>query len=182
MRAPILLVLLVLALPVVAVPASAQSLADLAAKEAARRAAIKKPARVITDEDLPADKGAPAKAPPMNAGRGAPADPAGKQQATTKTDDNGHDERWWNARAQPLAQRLNAAARTLQAARARVEKISIAMNRAGGRARAAMAQRLQAATAEVERRAAELADARRALDDLEEEARKAGALPGWLRK
>ncbi len=165
-----------------AVPAPAQSLAELAAMELARRAAIKEPAKVITDKDLPSDKSAGTKAVPAKADERKAAATATQPGGLPKTDDDGHDEKWWQARAEPLWRRLDAATAKLQSARARVEQISTAMNRAGGRSRAAIEQRLQSATAEVERRTAEVADARRALEHLEEEARKAGALPGWLRK
>jgi len=172
---------LLFAVLAVAVPAGAQSLAEVATKEAARRAAIKEPARVITDKDLPAGT-APAKHAAGNADSAVPAAWAASQEARKKTDEDGHDERWWSARVEPRVQTLNAATRRLESARARVEEISAAMDRTAGRARAAMVQRLQRAAADVERRAAEAARARRALEDLEQDARRAGALPGWLRR
>ncbi len=162
-----------------AVPSSAQSLAEIAAKEAARRATITAPARVVTDKDLPADKTPAAKAP-RRPSDGASA--ASRPEATTKTDDDGHDEQWWKARVQPLLRRLNAATAKLEAAKARAEAIATDTTRAGLGARTATMRRAERTAAEIDRYAAEVANARRALEDLEEEARKAGALPGWLRK
>ncbi len=169
----------ILAALTVAIPASAQSLAEIAAKEAARRAAIKAPARVLTEKDLPADKTVVAKAPRTpDVGGSAVSSP----ETTTKTDDNGHDERWWNARAQPLLRKLNAATAKLRAATARAEAIAVDVARSGSGPRTAMMRKAERTAAEVDRYAAEVANTRRALADLEEEARKAGALPGWLRK
>ncbi len=153
-------------------------------KEATRRAAIKEPARVITTEkDLPADKSAAAAKPaPAKDDEATPAASATQPASAMHTDDNGRDERWWNARIGPLLRRLDDAARKLQIARRRVDEISADMSVAGSRARAATPTRLQTAVADVERRAAEVVKARRALEETEEETRKAGALPGWLRK
>ncbi len=176
---------MILGVLVVAIPSSAQSLAEIAAKEAARRAAIKEPARVITEKDLPADKSAASKPAPVEAdGARHPATSAqtsAQTSTTTQTDDNGHDERWWSARARPLVAKLDAATRKLEIARARAAAISAETKRSGAPART-LTRSLQSAAAEVDRRKAEVVNARRALEDLEEEARKAGALPGWLRK
>ena len=175
---------LILAILAVAVPASAQSLAEIAAKELARRAAIKEPARVITDKDLPAARRTATAPAPVSPDDGKPGASAANPavRAATETDDNGHDERWWNARAERLLQRLRGATGKLQIASARAGAISAEMTRSGSTAGTAMMRRLQGAAAEVERWTAEVANARRALEELEEEARKAGALPGWLRK
>ncbi len=172
---------LMLPVLVVAIPCSGQSLAELAAKEAARRAAIKEPANVITEKDLPADKTPAGRRAPVEADGARPSATPPRTSTTTKTDDNGHDERWWNARVQPLVEKLNRATRQLETARARARAISAEMQRSGTPARVA-ARKLQSVATEVDRRAVEVVNARRALGDLEEEARKAGALPGWLRK
>lgn len=172
-------VVLVLAILAVGIPASAQSLAEIAAREAARRAAIAQPARVITERDLPAGKVAATE--PLPAKGGARKESASAPRpGAARTDDNGHDERWWTARVDPLLRALDRATRKLEMARARAAGISAAAKRSpatpGG------ARRLEAAEAEMDRCALEVSTARRALDDLEEEARKAGALPGWLRR
>jgi len=173
---------LMLAVLVVAIPSSAQSLAEIAAKEAARRAAIKEPAKVTTEADLPADKTAAGKPARVEADGAKPSATSAQTSTTTKSDDNGHDERWWSVRVRPLVEKLNRATRNLEIARAQAAAVSAEMDRSGTPARTAMTRRLQSAAAQVDRRAAEVVNARRALDDLEEEARKAGALPGWLRK
>ncbi len=173
-------VVLVLAMLAAAVPAPAQSLADVAAREAARRAAIKRPARVITEKDLPRGRTAATDPAPAKAGIGEAGARVDAQPSAAKTDDNGHDERWWSARVEPLLRALNRATRKLEMARARAAPVAAELKRSP--ATPARLRRLEAAAAEVDRCAAEVAEARRALDDLEEEARKAGALPGWLRK
>ncbi len=172
-------VVFILVVVAVALPARAQSLADIAAKEAARRATLKVPARVITDRDLPPDNTVGARASQrVDEGRAAASAPATK----ATTDDNGHDERWWNSRVDPLLRKLNGASAKLQAAKARAAATGADTTRSGSRARAATMRRAERAAAEVDRYTTEVAQARRALEDLEEEARKAGALPGWLRK
>ncbi len=104
------------------------------------------------------------------------------QGETRTTDDNGHDEQWWKARADAIRDRLSEATVKLEIARRRAAAISADMTRTGSMSRLSATRGLHDATADIDRRAADVLRARRALHDLEEDARKAGALPGWLRK
>jgi hypothetical protein len=171
----------ILAASAVCASASGQSLADAAAKEAARRATIKEPGKVYTDKDVPnAGQASPAKTAPAKASESKRPASTRPSRETPPTDDNGHDEQWWKGRANGLRAKWNEATALLEIARRRADAISADTSRSASNARLSPAMR--GVHAEVERRAAEVRRALRALSDLEEEARKAGALPGWLRQ
>jgi len=70
-------VFLAFAIVPIAAPAAAQSLADVAARELARRAAIKEPAKVITEKDLPITKTTAGGPAPASADAGKPVASAG---------------------------------------------------------------------------------------------------------
>ncbi|MGE0039569.1 MAG: hypothetical protein AB7H88_14375 [Vicinamibacterales bacterium] len=118
-----------LAVLAAAAPAAAQSLADVARQEAARRAAIGSTAKVYTNDDLTPDPtapgtgsapGAPSAAPagPPGDGAGTPGAGASASPSTAdeeeyhiiqRPDDRGED--YWRGRATRIQQRL-ARART----------------------------------------------------------------------
>ena len=172
----------------IAAPALAQPpLVEVARKEAARRASISEKSRFYTNDDLAAGSrlttGAarrpdPAAAPAAeSADPAAPADPAAEAAAGEP-----RDEAYWRGRitaAREARQRAELLAAALQnrvdgllaeftarddpAQRARLD-----------RDRAEALSELEATRTEVDRLGEEIAAIR-------EEARRAGALPGWLR-
>ena len=159
------------------VSSSAQSLADVARQEEARRAKIKERTKVYTDADV-------AKYAPVTA--------SAQQQATTVTDldANGEpasssgtptDEAAWRAR--------------LQTAREGLDRDKLVLNALEKEARAAKARAAKgveedidgaedpnaARTAEIARLKAQMEQHRQTLENAEEDARKAGVPPGWVR-
>ena len=126
-----------------AVPASAQSLADVARKEAERRGAVPAPGKVYTNEDLTPDLTAPPPAPAplpesdtpeMTAATGAAAErEAGSPTAVepdaegvTPLDEqepqraNDKNERYWRERSAALRARLAAQNRQIESLRQRI--------------------------------------------------------------
>lgn len=182
MRLVPLLVLVLLA--AWASPVAAQSLADVARKEEARRKQVKQSSRVITNKDLrPTDRVSPPPvAPPAGAASpapeaGAPADPPADEAAQRE-----QDEQAWR---QKMADARIALERSQMYSDALQSKINALW--ADFTARDDPAQRAQLelerkrALAEQERVKGEIEKQKKAIADLEEEARKAGVPPGWIR-
>ena len=168
-----------------ATSASAQSLADLARKEESRRKQVKQSSRVITNKDLrPSDNPTP---PPPAAAAPAPAPgpdapPAAKSPADVDEEKAKEDQQAWR---QKMADARLALERNQMYADALQSKINALW--ADFTARDDPAQRAQIelerkrALAEQERVKAEIETQKKAIADIEEEARKAGVPPGWIR-
>jgi hypothetical protein len=182
------LTLLVLSLPALAM---GQSLGEAARQERERREKLRRegpPARVVTDEDLKTTKGrlanepnaAEAKAAPDDAGRRkeeARRAPAARRIDSSRTESE-QKEAYWRARAGAARDRLRAAERRYMDLDRMIRFGQPEGHDENGRSYIYSQQRMKALADEAE---AELATARKALEDLEAEARHAGALPGWLR-
>jgi hypothetical protein len=187
-----------------AIPAFAQtpSLAEIAKKEQERRKTTKAPSKVLTNDDLkpappPATPPPPAPPPPAAAGTDASsaqaenrkpdaaASAASSEDSSAKTKDAADpkaDENTWRSRitmardelrrnevfAEALQSRINALTTDFAARDNPIERAQIADER-------------QKALAELDRVKAEVENSRKRIADIEEEARKAGVPPGWLR-
>lgn len=174
--------------------ARGQSLGEAARKEKERREKAGPTGPAFTDEDLRgyAEGGAAGKAGAGAAGKSAAGDKASAEKTTKEGTPRGGsgagDEAYWRARAK-------AARAAMEAAQARVARAEAAAQGAAAGIRQpqpgdALTQVPPSVVTDADRRAAEagLAAARRELerakkaqDDLEEEARRKGVLPGWLR-
>jgi hypothetical protein len=174
-----------------AAAAQQQSLADVARKEEARRKKVKAPGKVYTNKDVKAANGLPSSpaaetaAPaPGGAQATAPAAPAG-QQAEAPADESeqrADDEQRWRQRmtdargalersrmfAEALQSRINALTRDFYARDDPAQRGVVEADR-------------QKAIAELGRVESEIQQQIKAIADLEEEARRAGVPPGWLR-
>jgi hypothetical protein len=164
--------------------AGAESLADAARREKARRekvqAATGKATAVVTETELAASKGELATVLSGPAGRPAARASGGAPPRTPAAGGSGSDDReeYWRSR-------MGEARARLAAAEARYETLdrAIRLGQPGiydsnGRRRAYSLQSLKAMADEAQ---AEVEEARRAMARLEDDARRAGALPGWLR-
>ncbi len=188
MRAVHLLVIVLLA--AWASPAAGQSLAAVARKEEARRKQIKQPSTVITNKDLrqvdpgsrPVDHrtGRDARTPPRRQRRPDAAAPGDKP--VDEEEQREQDEQAWRKK---MADARLALERNQMYAEALQSKINSLW--ADFTARDDPAQRAQLelerkrAIAEQERVKGEIETQKKAIADLEEEARKAGVPPGWIR-
>jgi hypothetical protein len=177
--------------------ASAQSLADIAAREQARRKAVKSDAKVYKNEDLgpnseaPPQAAAPAPAPASQiAGPGGTdttaasgaetAPPTGDAQAAAG--DSAQAEQQWRARIQSARSELQRNELFLEALQSRINALTTDfVNRDDPAQRAVIANDRQRALAEMERVKATIESLRKQIADIEEEARRAGVPPGWLR-
>jgi DNA repair exonuclease SbcCD ATPase subunit len=166
--------LLVLVFAAWAVPASAQSLAAVARKEEARRKQVKQPSKVITNKDL---NPAPADAPAPAEGAAPPGDAAPDEEQQREQDEQAWRNKMNDARqalersqmyADALQSKINALWGDFTARDNPVERAQIEIER-------------KKAIAEQERVKGEIEAQKKAIADLEEEARKTGVPPGWIR-
>lgn len=175
---------LALGLLLVAGGVSGQSLAEAAKREKERRARSGPTGPAFTDEDLK-EHGEAAGSTSGDAGDSA-GKPAG-EGATPRGRAGAGDEAYWRGRAKA---RRDAVA----AAEARVARAQASDAQGGGIRQplpidamkqvprsTATGRDQQGTDANLEAAKAELARARKALEDLEDEARRKGILPGWLR-
>jgi hypothetical protein len=185
----------------------AQSLADVAKQEEERRKAIKQPAKVYTNKDLrgvpspidvppettkpaaePAasgDSGASA-AKSSDAGRGTDAgkSPERGDSKTAGPSDKGpaKDQAYWAERMKQLKAQLDRDQTYLDALQSRVSALTADFSKWSDPAqRQVIGRDRQKALDELERLKKAIASDKKALTDLEDEARRAGVPAGWLR-
>lgn len=157
---------------------SAQSLADVARKEEARRQKIAKPSKVYTDEDVqkyaPVTAGSQAAATTVTA-LDANGKPVGQQAAAEGLPS---DEAGWRARLQNARDGLDRDKLLLSALE---QQARSAAKRAGKPEGDEPADDGSTRAAEIKRLKAEMDAYRATLANAEEDARKAGVPPGWVR-
>ena len=163
-------------------PAPAQtqnqpSLADIARKEQERRKTVKTPSKVITKKDLPPSaQNPPAQATPAP----TPAKTEEVKPPNAKTDEK--DETWWKNRINQVREDLRRNEMFADALQTRINSLSTDfVNRDDPFQRAKIGEDRDKALAELSRVKAEIVNAKKQIEDIEEEARKAGVPPGWLR-
>lgn len=172
--------------------APAQSLGDVAKQEGARRKATSS-GKTYTNDDL---KGAPAPtatpaapaAPAADAAPGTPpaddksAKPDAKTGTGTEPADAKGDEASWRTRRENLQQALDRAQTFANALQSQINALTTDFaSRDDPAQRARVGTERQKALTELERVKKEIQQHTKALADLQEEARKAGVPPGWLR-
>jgi hypothetical protein len=172
--------------------ASAQSsmskpLADVAKAEEARRKDVRKPAKVITNNDLRPDisKGVgsstitPATesaAPPANATPGAPAAAAKPAAGGAK------DQAYWAGRMKDARDKLQRGQLFADSLQTRINSLTTDfVNRDDPAQKAKIETDRKAALAELDRVKKEMDDQNKAIAAIEDEARRAGVPAGWLR-
>ncbi len=189
--------LIAAALLALAVPVSAQTLGELAKREAERRKTAPAAAKTYTNEDLK-------KLPPA-AGEGAakPADAAKAAEALKALDpskpaDNAkpteikpdakpageaaRDEKYWRDRITAVREDIRRNEAFRAALQTQINALSTDFaNRDDPAQRAKIADDRQKALAEMGRLTLDIDKATKQIAEIEEEARKAGVPPGWIR-
>lgn len=161
-----------------------QTLADVAKAEEARRRAVKKPSKVYTNDSLRTDisKPVPPSTPPAttdtpDGGNKTPASPAGKPAP-----DAPKDQAYWSGRMREAQAQLQRSQIFLDSLQSRINALTTDfVNRDDPAQRAKIEGDRQTALAEFERVKKEVDDQAKAIKAIEEEARRAGVPPGWLR-
>ena len=163
------------------------SLGELAFRETLRRSATPAPTRVLTGADLgpvperPVAVVPPAVVPPVIAvdetvGGVKPAEGVKAPEKVEK------DEAWWRARMVKARADLERDRLTVASLETRVNLLTREASSAAapGRRAALVAERVRT-LAELERMRNQVTDGVKAISDIEEEARREGVPPGWLR-
>jgi hypothetical protein len=169
--------------------ASAQStqskpLADVAKAEEARRQQVRKPARVITNNDLRPDNSKGIAPPPSSA-----ATPAANGSPSTTTPaapaaDAGpaKDQAYWSGRIRTARAQLQRQQLFADSLQTRINSLTTDfVNRDDPAQRAKIETDRQTALAELEKVKKEITDTTKEIAAIEDEARRAGVPPGWLR-
>ena len=174
-----------------AVPVCAQSLGELAKKEAERRKAAPAPAKVYTDDDLkkmtvPGDTVATDKKAPASSTDSTDAkdskdakDPKAKD---AKDASPASDEAAWHAKMDAAREDLRRGEMFRDALQSRINGLTTDFTaRDDPFQRAQIADERQKALAELDRVNLDIEKAKKAISDIEEDARKANVPPGWIR-
>jgi hypothetical protein len=187
--------MLIAAAAAVPVTVSAQSLGELAKQEEARRKAIKSSGKVYTNETIRSEA-APAQAVPQPAATPAPpgaATPAAPDAAPAPDDPaNGaaaaaasggkRDETYWKKRIVAARDALDRSQTFAEALQSRINALTTDFaSRDDPAQRAVVAADRQKALIELERVKQEIQQQTKAIAAVQEEARRAGVPPGWLR-
>lgn len=166
-------------------PLWAQSLADLSKKEEERRKAVKAPAKVYTNKDLgsvpPARPAPPAAAAKSDEPKAADAD-AKKEDDAAKPGEPVKDQAYWSNRLKGLQTQLERDQSFADALQSKINALTTDFVNRGDAAQRAIVERDRTkALAELDRLKAAILSDRKAIADFQEEARRAGVPPGWLR-
>jgi len=164
--------------PAAAIAQQQPSLAELAKQEQERRKAIKTAAKVYTDRDVkqsaPPPGGAVALPPPV------PNTPAEAEKDKPK--DQTKDQAWWKGRMDQAREELRRNEMFAEALQTRINSLTGDFAARDDPAqRAKISDDRQKALAEMDRVKGDIDKGKKQMTDIEEEARKAGVPPGWIR-
>jgi hypothetical protein len=161
------------------------SLAELARKEEARRKAETRPTKVLTNNDLSAPQPATPATPATTASTSQPAAEQQKAAEAKAAEPKPADERneeWWRTRMSEAREHLRQNEMFAEALQSRVNALRADfLRRDNPVQRGKIAEDREKAGAELNRVKGEIDKARKQIAEIEEEARKAGVPPGWLR-
>jgi hypothetical protein len=183
--------LVLIGLPTAAVLAQAPPLGEVARKEQQRRKALPNATKVYTNKDLPATatraEGTPqapaagSSSTPIEGQQAEPGErPAGEQPAEEKTPAS--QEAAWKKRMSDAREELRRAEMFAQALQTRVNSLTNDyLSRSDPAQKARIGQDRKEAMNEQARVKQDIERFKKQIADIEEEARKAGVPPGWLR-
>ena len=165
-------------------PSVTRPLADVAKTEEARRKDVRKPAKVITNNDLKPDisRGIASVAPATDSAATTPANGTPGAPAAAAKPDPAKDQAYWAGRikdARDKQQRNQMFADSLQT---RINSLTTDfVNRDDPAQKAKLETDRKAALAELERVKKDIEEQSKVIAAIEEEARRAGVPAGWLR-
>jgi len=174
-----------------AIPASAQSLGELAKKEQERRKALPAAKKVYTDDDLKKiaaasgistdDPARPADAPKPADGT-APAKNGDPAKADKDKGDTAMGETQWRAKMTAARDSLRRNEMFAEALQSRINGLTADFTaRDDPYQRAQIADQRQKALAELDQVKKDIDGSKKAISDIEEDARRANVPPGWIR-
>lgn len=163
-------------------------LADVAKAEEARRKSVRKPAKVYTNGSLRTDVSAGVPAPPAAATATAPPSNATPDETKKPAVPGGSavpagaGQDYWAGRMKTAQEQIARTQIFMDSLQSRINALTTDfVNRDDPAQRAKIEGDRKAALAELERVKKELQDQTKAIKTIEDEARRAGVPPGWLR-
>jgi hypothetical protein len=162
----------------------AQTLADVARKEEQRRQTIKEPSKTYTNKDLGSgsDVILPPPVVPPPASTTSTASTSDADAAAEKSKEPARDQAYWASRMKTLQTQLDRNQTFLAALETRVNSLNTDfVNRDDPAQRGVIESNRQKALAELASLKQQVDADKKAIADLEEEARRANVPPGWLR-
>jgi hypothetical protein len=167
---------------------AAQSLADVARQEEARRKTVAAPGKVYTNDDVRPEP-RPSAADPTPAVPTPPAaDQAKSDEAAKPAGDDAaagtekQDQAYWQKRLTAARDSMSRARMFAEALQSRINALNTDFtNRDDPAQRAVVAKDRQQALAELERVQKEIEESTKAIAQIQDEGRRAGAPAGWLR-
>ena len=165
---------------------STRPLADVARAEEARRKEVRKPSRVLTNNSLTPDISKGIAEPPSAASTGganaSPSNTTPGGPAAAAPAGPAKDQTYWAGRIKTAREQLARTQIFMDSLQTRINSLTTDfVNRDDPAQRAKIETDRQQALAELERVKKELADQTKAITAIEDEARRAGVPPGWLR-
>ena len=173
--------------------ASGQSLGEVARREEARRRTIKEPSKIYTNADLRGGgRSSPplvpptAGAPPESAGPAEEADTVPSADAKTVSLESAAEpvknQAYWQDRITQARTDVDRTRTYLDALQSRINALTTDfVNRDDPAQRSVIESDRRKALAELNRLKSELDKQVKSIDDIQEEARRSGVPPGWLR-
>lgn len=156
-----------------------QSLGEIALKEQERRKALKASGKVLSNADLPKNA---TPATPKTLPEGAAAKPEAAQPPAAKPPQEERDEAWWRQRMSQLREELRRNELFAEALQTRINSLTNDFtSRDDPYQRARIAEDRQRAMAEMDRVRGDIDLQKKKMLEVEDEARRAGVPPGWLR-
>ena len=183
-------------------PLTAQSLADVARAEEARRKGVKGQVKVYTNDTLKGADGGAAPPPPSPTSASSPATPSGSAPAGTTAPgvasppgapaaskpaapgaaDGAKDEKYWRNRIASARDALSRSQTFADALQSQINALYTEfVNMSDPAQRSVIEQKRLAAIAEQDRVKADIVKQTKAIADIEDEARRANVPAGWLR-
>ena len=173
------IVLVLLSLATFVSVSHAQSLADVAKKEEERRKTVLAPTKVYTNKDLNA---VPAPPPPSSKPADVKDGDKAAKDALVADREPKKDQAYWAGRLKKLQDQLARDQDFADALQSRINGLMTDfVNRDDPAQRAVIEQNRLKSVAELTRLNKSVQDTTKAIADFQEEARRAGVPPGWLR-
>jgi len=170
--------------PIAARAQQTPTLGEIAAREQQRRKALKAGGKTLTNQDFPKTTAPASSATGQTAESKAPqkADASAKPEDPARPEEPVKDEAWWKARISQVREDLRRNEMFADALQTRINSLTNDFTaRDDPFQRARIADDRAKAVAEMDRVKADIELNRKKIGEIEEEARKAGAPPGWLR-
>jgi len=160
--------------------AQAPTLAEVAKKEQERRKTQKATGKAYTNKDLPESAKRAATTPAAQTPAATPINEAKPAEKPAGEDEKNED--WWRKRMAAAREELRRNEAFAEALQTRINSLSTDfVNRDDPFQRAKIGEDRDKALAELARVKDEIGRGKKQIEDLEEEARKSGVPPGWLR-